>query len=224
MAKSTKPSKKKGASSEKLALIMWALLTRENAGAFQKELKPEPSKPEREALAKEGLVRWESRSGGIWIEVTDQGWEWAGKNLAAPLPIHSKAGNVVLHDLLVRLQRYLQVSNLVLVDILDPQPAQPPTRPQPKPKNGPANIRQRIRKAYLDVTKGRLNTRALLRDVRVRLADVDRATLDEALKQMQQDKAAILYQLDNRAELTDADREAAIHFAGEPRHILWIER
>jgi hypothetical protein len=85
-------------------------------------------------------------------------------------------------------------------------------------------VRVRIRQAYLELTGGRLNTRALLSDLRVRLKDIDRPALDEALKQMQREEEASLYQLDNQIEVTDADRVAAIYFGDEPRHILWIER
>jgi hypothetical protein len=44
------------------------------------------------------------------------------------------------------------------------------------------------------------------------------------LKRMQLEQQASLYPLDNRTEITDVDRNAAIYFGGEPRHILWIER
>ncbi len=225
-----KSKKKNSSSNEKLALIMWALLTKENAGAFRAELKPKIEKVDLDSLKAKGLVRAEKRRNdktggrGDFIEVTDQGWEWASENLSAPLPKNSNSGTIILGDLLARLQRYMHVNRIVLVDILDPQPVRSLASADPRPVSAATNIRQRIRNAYLDITKGRLNTRALLKDLRLRLADVDRETLDEALKQMQRDEAAILYQLDNRVELTDADREAAIHFAGEPRHILWIER
>lgn len=88
----------------------------------------------------------------------------------------------------------------------------------------PLPLPQRIRAAYLDATGGRLNTRALLKDIRARLADVERRELDKALEAMQRDDDAVLYPLDNHAEITDGDRAAAISFAGEPRHILWITK
>ena len=45
-------------------------------------------------------------------------------------------------------------------------------------------------------------------ELRVRLKDIDRPALDEALKQMQREEEASLYQLDNQVEVTDADRAA----------------
>ena len=100
-----------------------------------------------------------------------------------------------------------------------------PSHPSPTPIGRDYDrSRARIRQAYLELTGGRLNARALLSDLREMLKDIDRLALDEALKQMQYEEEASLYQLDNQVEVTDADRAAAIYFGGEPRHILWIER
>jgi hypothetical protein len=226
-------SSKKKSSVEKRALILWALLVKEGAAGFQKDLKPEPTKADRNALESDGLITFEKRGRNrrIWIEVTDKGWEWAGKHLHAPLPTNSSAGSQILQALLTRLNVFMQARNFVLADILGPQDsfsAQPAGDQSPKTtattRVDHAPLRERIRRVYLEVTGGRLNARALLRDIRDKLKDVDRAALDEALKQMQKDQGASLYQLDNRAEVTAADMAAAIYFGNEPRHILWIER
>ena len=61
MTAKTEAGKKTGGkktSAERRALIMWALLACENAGAFQKELKPEPLKADREALDEAGFISW----------------------------------------------------------------------------------------------------------------------------------------------------------------------
>jgi hypothetical protein len=125
----------------------------------------------------------------------------------------------------------MDARSVALADILAPQPARGarPSQPEPiVPASSPAGdfatTRKRIRKAYLDLTGGRFNTRALLSELRQKLDDIERTALDEALKRMQREQEASLYQLDNRIEITDADRAAAIYFGGEPRHILWIER
>ena len=128
----------------------------------------------------------------------------------------------------MKLDAYLNAHGLALAEVLGPQSLAPGNGTNGRNKStidAPAgSLRERIRAAYLDATGGRFNTRALLKDIRTRLADVKRGTLDEALKAMQREDDAVLYPLDNRAEITDADRTAAILFAGEPRHILWIER
>jgi hypothetical protein len=232
---------KKGPASDKQALLLWALLAREGAAAFQSDLAPEPDKADRDALEKAGLIKCEARGRNrrIWIEVTEQGWDWAGRNLGAALPANSSAGSQILQQWLTRIQAFMDARKLALADILAPeraaeaQPTQPASQPasrpapavQPPCANGDfAATRKRIRKAYLDLTGGRFNTRALLSELRPKLEDIERATLDEALKRMQREEEASLYQLDNRIEITEADRAAAIYFGGEPRHILWIER
>ncbi len=222
---------KKRSMPEKRTLILWALLVRENASAFQNELKPEPDKADREALEEAGLIKAEPRGRyrRIWIEVTDKGWAWAGSNLEAALPRNSSAGSQILQGWLARLKVFMEARGLALADVLGPQPstqavgglkAEPP-RLAPRDY---AAVRACIRKAYLDITDGRLKARALLRDLRSKLHDIERQALDDALKQMQREHEGSLYQLDNRAEITDADRTAAIYFGNEPRHILWIER
>jgi hypothetical protein len=222
---------KKKSTLEKRTLILWALLAGENAAAFQNELKPEPEKADRDALSAEGLIKWEKRGQRIWIEVTDKGWAWAGNNLGAALPKNSSAAGLILQAWLARLKAFMDARGMVLADILGPQDSAQAGAAD-KCATGSLKfatldyqaLRDRIRQAYLDVTGGRLNTRALLSDLRGKLHEIERGTLDDALKKMQRDQEASLYQLDNRSEITDADRTAAIYFGNEPRHILWIER
>lgn len=221
--------RKKKSTREKQTLILWALLVQDNAAAFQNELKPEPDRADRDALEAAGLIKSGKIGQRIRIEVTPRGWEWAGKNLGANLPTNSSAGSQILQAWLARLQAFMDARNVALVDILAPQGAPQEQRSSPETITPSAPVdhaamRKRIRTAYLDLTGGRLNTRALLRELREKLKDIERTTLDQALKRMQSEEEASLYQLDNRIEITDADRAAAIHFGGEPRHILWIER
>jgi hypothetical protein len=211
-----KPREEKKSPPERQALIMWALLATEKAGAFQKDLKPKPTPDDRKALESAGLVKCGS-SRPIWIEVTDKGWAWANENLGHILPKQSTAGAEILRAWLVKLDAFLNARGLALAEVLGPQSVIDPKPPS-------RSLRDRIRAAYLDATGNCFNTRALLKDIRASLADVKRATLDEALTQMQREDVAVLYPLDNPAEITDADRAAAISFAGEPRHILWIDR
>jgi hypothetical protein len=216
---------------EKQTLILWALLARDNAAGFQNELKPEPDKADREALEKAGLIKCERRGRfrRFWIEVTEKGWAWATDHLNDDLPAGSREGSTILQAWLTRLKAYMQARNVALAEILGPQRAR---------KDGSEGIaigdatrapgydalRARIRQAYLAVTGDRINTRARLCDIREKLNDIDRTALDEALKRMQREQQASLYPLDNKTEITDADRNAAIYFGVEPRHILWIER
>jgi hypothetical protein len=207
---------------EMQTLILWALLTKRGGGSFQKDIRPEVKRLDREALVRAGLITSEKRGRpGFWLETTDKGWAWAADHLDADLPKRSTAGSVVLQAWLTRIKAFLEARGLALADVFGPQPAAERGAPATL---GDAGVRERIRKAYLELTGGRLNSRALLRDVREKLKDIDRGTVDAALRQMQREQEASLYQLDNQVEITDADRTAAIYFGSEPRHILWIER
>jgi hypothetical protein len=215
----------------KQTLILWALLVRDNGAGFQSELKPQPDKDDRQSLEKAGLIKCEKRGRYLryWLEVTEKGWAWAADHLNHDLPTGSPAGTLILQAWLTRIKAYMRASNVPLAEILRPQsPRRQGTGDIVSDRPiGPSEydrLQSRIRQAYLAVTGDRINTRARLYDVRERLNDVDPTVLDEALKKMQREQQISLYPLDNKSEITDADRKAAIYFGGEPRHILWIER
>jgi hypothetical protein len=214
---------------QKQTLILWALLAKDGSAAFQNELRPEPKKADREALKREGLINYEprGRSRRIWIEVTEKGWSWAGEHLDHALPTGSPAGSAILQAWLTRLKSFMCARNVSLAELLGPRSER---KEDPARQGGaiPAfdyhEIQARIREAYFAVTNGRANTRALLREIRQQMISVDRGVLDEALKRMQREDSISLYPLDNKAEISDADRSAAIYFGSEPRHLLWIQQ
>jgi hypothetical protein len=217
----------------------------------EKGMLPSEDKKARDGLERRGLIKAEPRKtrneqgkavNGIWITVTEAGLTWAEENLAL-MPAKSQAATPILREWLRRLSVHLDAHKIPIAKFLGLHrggamgPADSPAygfhedppavtlHRDPLRLNGDYDaLRARIRKAYLELTGGRFNTRALLRDLRQKLKDVARPLLDEALKKMQSKEEAILYRLDNQIEVTDADRAAAIHFGGEPRHILWIER
>jgi hypothetical protein len=203
-------------------LILWALLAKTGSASALKEIKPDVKKADREALASAGLVVSEKRGRDLWLTMTDKGRAWAANHLDADLPTHCPAASVVLQGWLTQLKTFMEVRNVALADVLNPQPA---ADAQPQPRSlGYPDIRQNIRKAYLQLTRGRFNTRAHLSEIRQKLKNIAREALDEALMRMQREQEALLYQLDNRIEITEADRAAAIYIGREPRHLLWIER
>ena len=206
------------ASTEMQTLILWALLAKGGAG-FQKDVRPKVEKPDREALVRAGLIGCEKRGrpAAYWLEVTDKGWAWAADHLDAALPKGSTAGGEVLRAWLTRLAAFMKARGLALADILAPQP------PAPRPLDYPA-VRARIRAAYLEVTGGRLNTRALLRDLREKLKDIDRAVVDDALRRMHLEEGATLSGLSNPLEITPAVRSAELDFKGLPMLALWITK
>ena len=216
------------------ALILWALLAEGGASyrsnLLKKKMIPAKDTPHREELFKAGLIARERRPGkgkGIWLEVTDEGWNVASQNLSTALP-KSQTSSAILQAWLTRLQDFMQARGFALADILGPQRDAKGeakiTAEAVESRTAYAAVRDRVRDAYLELTGGSFNKRALLRELREKLKDIDRSALDEALKRMQREQDASLMQLDNRIEITDADRAAAIYFGHEPRHILWIVR
>ena len=210
---------------EKRTLILWALLVRDGAGAFQNELRPEPDKGDRDGLAADGLIRSEKRGRRIWIEATDKGWAWAGENLGADLPKRSSDGSQVLQAWLTRLKAFIDTRGIVLADILAPPPAStaPATEASASStRSDETSLRERIRRAYLDLTGGHLNQRVPLGEIRARLQDIGREMLDHALTKMHLEDAATLSGIDNPQEITPSIREAGLSFKGEPKFVLWI--
>src|SRR5262249_43950958 len=152
----------------------------------------------------------EKHTHGLWLTVTDRGWAWAARNLSAPLPKKAQAADL-LQAWLARLQAYMEAKNVTLPEIISPSG-----------EAAYAIMRDRIRSAYCAISGGVFNKAVFLRDLRGKLSDFDRVTLEQTLLQMSRTGEASLMQQDNRRQITDADRAAAILIGGEPRHILWI--
>ena len=209
--------------SEMQTLVLWALLVQREGGGFQKDIKPEVKKPDREALVKAGLITAQKRGRGFWLEATDKGWSWATAHLDAELPKRSTAGSAILQAWLTRLKAFMAHQNLVLADVLSvPQEAERLTEPALRVDYNA--LRERVRKAYFDITGNKLNTRVLLKDLRQKLGDIDRVSLDEALGRMHLEEGTTLSGLNNPKEINSAVRDAALMFKGEPMYVMWITK
>lgn len=84
----------------------------------------------------------------------------------------------------------------------------------------PAGIEAQIRQAYkkLAITSEWVP----LRNLRAAL-NLDRDDVDQALTAMQAKAEALLIPEENQKTLTPADRDAAIYFGGQARHLILIE-
>jgi hypothetical protein len=210
---------------EKQALILWALLVKDNAAGFQSELKPEPKKADREALEAAGLIRAEEKGRKKWIEATDKGWAWAADHLDHDLPTRSTAGSLILQAWLTRLQAFMKSRDLVLADILAARHrAKAPIEPPQGLSADYGKLRARIRTAYLDIADAKFNTPVPLSDLRDRLKDIERSSLDEALIRMHLEEGTTLSGLNNPLEITPPIRAAGLSFKGEQMYVLWITK
>jgi hypothetical protein len=217
--KETKKSEKAKNGAAKQTLAMWALLG-EGGGALGGILKPEIKKAEREALKQAGLIEVEKKkNGAYWLIATDKGWDWANDHLSDPLP-QTKNSSFVLQAWLLRLESFLKSQDLRLSHVF----AVPSKKsPQPVPEPDHAELRQRIRSAYHDIAGG-FDRRVLLRDLRPKLKDIDRALVDATLMQMLRDEEVSLMQLDYRPDVSGEDHAAALQIGNEPRHLIWIPK
>lgn len=214
---------------EKQGVLLLHLIAAPGGAARQTELTdrkiacgPEVRGP----LERAGLIATRRQGRGNVIESTDKVWSEAGAGLADLLPEDAEGAGAVLRAWLGRIGALLAREHKTLADLMtgDARPVVPKPPINAGATETVADLHPRIRAAYLSVTGGQLNVRALLKDLRPHLADLPRDTLDRALLAMQREEKAVLFRQDNGAALTAADREAALHIAGEPRHILWISK
>ena len=134
-------------------LVLWALLAKTGGASTQKNIRPDVKKSDREALLRAGLIASEKRGRELWLEITEKGWAWATTHLDADLPKSSTAGSVILRGWLTQIKAFMEARGLALADILGPQRV-----PESQPKSLPlgyADVRQNIRKTYLQLTRGR---------------------------------------------------------------------
>jgi hypothetical protein len=221
----------------KQALVLWCLLGRQGT-ALQSEILPRVEKADREVLVAGRFVTVERAGRSFRLTVADKGWRWAGEHADAPLPPNYR----VLQDWLARVRRHLDAAGLTLAEFVG-SPPEPPAPPpaQPRRRAGPAatrkakaapagsqepeTIRERIEAAYLALTGGETARAIRLSALREKLADLDRAAVDAGLAAiLRGDPTARLSQLTDPKALTAAERAAAYDPAGEPFHLIWIQR
>jgi hypothetical protein len=81
---------------------------------------------------------------------------------------------------------------------------------------------KQIRAACLALANGQIKKRVRLSELR-RTLSTNRETLDSMLVAMQTKGRLVLYRMDNSAEVTRDDEQAALFIAGEPRHLVYLE-
>lgn len=197
----------------KQTLIMWHLLGK-GGEALQKEIMPKIDAKDRQALETARLITTRKVGRALSLAVEDKGWHWAGTHLRDDLPPNFR----VLQNWLTRLHRHLERNGQTLADFLSEKAD---TRKQ---SLSPTQIRERIEKAYLDVTNGKKSESAPLSKVRERLIDLDRETVDAGLLRiLQGDKKARLGQISDPKAISQEEHDAAFSPGGEPFHLLWIQ-
>ncbi len=217
-------------------LFLWRLLSC-GGGGFQNELKPELKPKQRTDLERAGLISKDTRqkvqagrrpTRANFITLTDLGWQWAAEHLDAPVSPRSPAAAPILQVMLGRLKNDLLRHRRSLAEFIletEPSPvadhidACPPTD-----RVDACPVPDRVRAVYRELTGGRFASRVRLADLRTRLDDIPRDSLDRALLQMERDEMLVCYPLDDPRELYPADEQAALmNSAGQQRHAIYME-
>lgn len=206
-------------------------LSFEADGMFLKDM-PKFETKLRDALVQFGLIEVSKCKPDLkgraiqFARLTEAGWSCVASQLETPLPRPNKAANEVLRRLLRQVKSRIDQGAFSYADFVRVMPHVPPVeRSRETTPEKPIEISRRIIDACRELTDGVYNTRIRLSDLRHQLADVPRPELDEALKELERERAAALMPLDDPREIQPADEEAAMtNSIGEPRHILYLSQ
>ncbi|GGK88876.1 hypothetical protein [Mangrovihabitans endophyticus] len=169
-------------------------------------------KSARDQLTREKLITWrKGLRGAIFHELTDQGWARGRDELTSAPPAGVGAAWHLLYGTFRHLNAMMSKNRYQLSDIFtDTDP-------------GSHTVEERIRQAYGELAgaPGELVSLARLRDG---LPDVPRQRLDEALLELDRQRAIQLEPDPHRMALSDRAKAAAIRLGGEDMHLITIGR
>jgi len=175
----------------------------------------------REALVKKKFLKKVQRGRTAFLVLTDEGREWALQNLFCRLPERGPRPKAILARLNKALMpilndRWDEVArrlNICRESEPDPESAEDVTV---------ESIQGQIREAYLGLTGGKTKQRVLFSDLRPKVPVVS-DDFDQAVLSLQAQQKVVLAGLDNPVERTPDVEAAAIHIAGNPRHLLYFQ-
>ena len=183
-----------------------------------RDLGPELTKDQRDKLLRKDLI--EVRPGRpMVIELADKGWRMCRAIIGTDAPAGVTGQKRALYTVLKALDRHLADDDLALADVIRPagSPQAPASTPPVADHTG-----GRVRDAY-----SRLATRpggwVRLADLRNALADIARADVDAALRDLLRAREASLIPEENQKAITGADDAAAILIGGEKNHLMAIQ-
>lgn len=167
-------------------------------------------------LEKEGLVETDRTHRPYSHQLIDKGWRFVRELPASTPPKAGGSGIRSMFTLLANIQRSL--------DRLQISPAeffkQAPRAGTPAQRSAPsADPESAIRAAYADLAKAPGDWVGLA-DLRDRLGDLDRGTLDETLRRMAREEGVRVIPLANTKALQPRDNQAALRIGGEDNHTI----
>ncbi|MEV1147164.1 hypothetical protein [Micromonospora sp. NPDC049799] len=183
-----------------------------------------------EKLVRLGLVETDRSHRPFAHELTDEGWRVVRQLHTAPPP---KSGGSTTRSLLVVLSNlhrsldrlrvshgdfFKQTGESAPAAVTPPEPAAPATTTAPV---ATVDVEARVRAAYRDLARAP-GAWVGLADVRDRLSDTDRATVDATLRTMVGREDVRIIPVANTKSLTPRDRAAAVRIGNEDNHALAI--
>lgn len=199
-------------------LYLWHLIGRKGSASWKDRPVQSIEAKHRRGLETRGLVEVNRGTRGTLIaEVTDAGWAWAAEHMDSPLP-SSKGATAVLQDWLSVISGYIRTNRLGLGDLFAGEAG---IAHEPGQTTGEL-LQDDLRAAYLARTGGRWGTEVRVADLKSAFPTDRHPRIDEALMALARLGKADLLPIDDPLRLTVADRAAAIHVAGQPRHLVFL--
>ena len=165
----------------------------------------------REKLNQDGLLQSRKLGRGFAHELTDAGWAWVVAELDEKVPPRAGAAGGALYALLNGLKAALDARGMVIPELFAPA-APGPT----------GSLRDRIRQAYRSLAPRPWDW-VELRDLRAQLGDWPRREVDLELVRMFRKRDVNLTLHEDRARLTQADRDAALRLGVDDMHLISME-
>lgn len=158
------------------------------------------------------------------LALADEGREWALRNLFCRLPERGNRPKAILARLNEALMPILNNRWDEVERRLFPNGASHPAEPEPEFSDDITveSIQGQIRDAYLSLTGGRTKERVLFSALRPKVPVVS-DDFDQAVLSLQAQQKVVLAGLDNPVERTPEVEAAAIHIAGNARHLLYFQ-
>lgn len=184
------------------------------------------SAEDRNGLLEAGLIRVEQRGRAGYLVLEERAWDFVVENLGRPLPKTALAAKL-LTTVLKRVGTLIEthghsISEFALSGTSVGTAGGPRVTDASPQLVEKATTEEQIRAACLSLTGGQTGKRIRLADLRNKVP-ASREVLDNLLQSMQQAGRVVLYKMDNPAEVTPEDEQAALLIAGNPRHLVYLE-
>jgi hypothetical protein len=154
-------------------------------------------------------------------ELSDAGWRWCAKELAAAPVGRGSSLERAHYRVFAVFARYLDAAGLSLADIVRPEAAEAEAA-EAGAGAAEADLTASIEAGYRSLAAGS-GEFVSLRELRLRLPGRPRPDVDAALAALFTAQRINLIPQSNQRALSDADRDAALRIGGECKHLISIE-